>query len=123
MSDPVFGPDGTGYLIAGIRDAQGQDQRSLVALDAAGYARPGWPIEEPPGSDFGSVAVAPDGSVYVVHRLASAGKVEAYKRDGHWWTTVSAVRAFLLAHPPTDADIPKSVPKRKSPKARRPNKP
>jgi hypothetical protein len=85
MSDPVFGPDGTGYLIAGIRDAQGQDQRSLVALDAAGYARPGWPMEEPPGSDFGSVAVAPDGSVYVeecggaevgcvLHRLGTDGR-------------------------------------------------
>ena len=85
MSDPVIGPDGTVYLLAGSQDAQGQPRQSLVALDAAGYARPGWPIEEPPGSDFGSVTVAPDGSVYVeecggaevgcvLHRLDATGR-------------------------------------------------
>ena len=40
----VVGPDGTAYLLAGKRDAQGQYQQSLIALDAAGYAKPGWPM-------------------------------------------------------------------------------
>jgi outer membrane protein assembly factor BamB len=85
MRDPVFGPDGTVYLLIGGRDAQGDYQQSLIALDAAGYVKPGWPIEEPPGSDFGSPAAGPDGSVYigecggpsvgcVVHRLDATGR-------------------------------------------------
>jgi hypothetical protein len=57
--EPVFAPDGTVYLLTGGRDAQ------LVALDRAGHVMPGWPLEERPGSDFGSPAVGPDGSVYV----------------------------------------------------------
>jgi hypothetical protein len=36
----------------------------LVALDMAGHVRPGRPINEPSGSDFGSPTVGPDGSVY-----------------------------------------------------------
>ena len=85
MRDPVFGPDGTVYLLAGGRDAEGDYQQSLVALDSAGYVKPGWPLEEPPGSDFGSPAAGPDGSVYigecgdpevgcVLHRLGSDGR-------------------------------------------------
>ncbi|MDO8483774.1 MAG: hypothetical protein Q7S35_02375 [Candidatus Limnocylindrales bacterium] len=84
-SGPVFGSDGTVYLLAGRRDAQDEDQQSLVALDMAGYVKPGWPVEEPPGSDFGSPAVGPDGSVYieergglavgsVLHRLGATGR-------------------------------------------------
>jgi hypothetical protein len=83
--EPVFGPDGTTYLLSGGRDAQDQYQQSLVALNTAGYLKPGWPIEEPPGSDFGSLNVGRDGSVYVgecrgpddgcvVHRLATDGR-------------------------------------------------
>jgi outer membrane protein assembly factor BamB len=63
--EPVFGLDGTVYFLSGGHDAQDEYQQSLVALDAAGHVKRGWPIEEPPGSDFGSLAVGADGSVYV----------------------------------------------------------
>lgn len=61
----VVGPDGTIYLLASGPDAQGEYQQRLVALDTAGFVKPGWPIEEPQGSHFGSLAVGPNGSVYV----------------------------------------------------------
>ncbi|MDO8485345.1 MAG: hypothetical protein Q7S35_10450 [Candidatus Limnocylindrales bacterium] len=84
-SEPIFGPDGTVYLLAGRRDAHDDYRQSLVALDTAGFMKPGWPIEEPPGSHFGSLAVGPDGSVYlgecggpevgcVLHRLDATGR-------------------------------------------------
>jgi outer membrane protein assembly factor BamB len=83
--EPVFGLDGTAYVMAGMRDAEGNYQQSLVALDAAGYTKPGWPLEEPQRSDFGWLAMSPDGSVYVgecaspgvgclVHRLGPDGR-------------------------------------------------
>jgi outer membrane protein assembly factor BamB len=83
--NPVFGPDGTAYLLAGSRGSQGQYRQSLVALSATGFMKPGWPIDEPPGSDYGSLAVAPDGSVYIeecsgpavgclLHRLGANGQ-------------------------------------------------
>jgi outer membrane protein assembly factor BamB len=73
------------YVFADRRDAQNEDQHSLVAFDAAGHIKPGWPIEESPASDFDSLAVGPDGSVYVVecgepmvgcvlHRLGADGR-------------------------------------------------
>lgn len=85
LSGPVFGPEGTVYLLIGERDAQGEDQQSLVALDAAGFVKSGWPIEQRPGSEFGSLAVGPDGFVYVeecgasnvgclLHRLGIDGR-------------------------------------------------
>ena len=85
LSEPVFGSDGTAYLLVGWRDAEGENRQSLVALDTAGYMKPGWPIEEPPGSHFGSPALGPDGSVYfeecenpaigcVMHRLDATGR-------------------------------------------------
>jgi outer membrane protein assembly factor BamB len=54
------------YFLA--RDAQGAYERIIVALDAAGHAKLGWGIAAPPGSEFGSLAVGPDGSVYVEER-------------------------------------------------------
>ena len=65
-SEPVFGPDGTVYLLA--RDGQGAYQRILIALDATGHVKPGWSIEAPSGTVFGSLAVGPDGSVYIEER-------------------------------------------------------
>jgi hypothetical protein len=65
VSEPVFAPDGTVYVLAGARDAEDEYQQSLVALDGAGHVQPGWPIEEPAGSDFGSPTIGPDGSVYI----------------------------------------------------------
>jgi hypothetical protein len=83
--NPVFGPDGTAYLLAGRRETQDRYRQSLVALDAAGFMKPGWPIDAPPGSDYGSLAVAPDGSVHIeecggpavgclLHRLGAKGQ-------------------------------------------------
>jgi len=77
--EPAFAPDGTVYLLTGGQDGQ------LVALDRGGHLMPGWPVKERPGSDFGSPAVGPDGSVYVeecagatvgcvLHRLDAAGR-------------------------------------------------
>ena len=85
IGDLVFGPDGTVYLLAGTQDGQNQYQQSLVALDPAGYVKPGWPIAEPPGADYGSLKVGPDGSAYieecggrevgcVLHRLGADGR-------------------------------------------------
>ena len=56
---PVFAADGTGFYVTGGEDAQ------LVAFDRGGHTKPGWPIEEGPGADFGSPAVGRDGSAYV----------------------------------------------------------
>ena len=82
-AEPIFGLDGTVYFLA--RDAAGAYQRVVGALNAAGHMKPGWPIEPRAGSDFGSLAVGPDGSVYmeergglavgnVVHRLDALGR-------------------------------------------------
>jgi len=94
--EPVFAPDGTVYLLTGGPDAQ------LVALDRAGHLMPGWPLEEPPGSDFGSPAAGPDGSAYleecagatvgcVVHRLDASG------RDRSGWP-VELTTAFACSN-------------------------
>jgi hypothetical protein len=82
-SEPVFGPDGTVYHLAS--DAEGNYRRSVVALDAAGHVKPGWPIEAPRGSVFGSLTAGADGSAYVdecggpevgcvLHRLGVDGR-------------------------------------------------
>lgn len=105
VGEPTFGPDGTVYALAGPLDAQSKDQGRLVAIDAAGRVKPGWPIEEPPGSDFGSFAVGLDGSIYVVecggptvgcvlHRLGSDGR----ELPG-WPFEIAASSACLGAEP------------------------
>jgi outer membrane protein assembly factor BamB len=85
-SEPVFGPDGTVYLQVGASDGAGQDdsEHSLVALDAAGRVRAGWPIHEREGSDFGPPAVGPDGSLYVEEcgRAAVGCRVHRFSTDG-----------------------------------------
>ena len=72
VSKPTFGPDGTVYLLTGSRDAQNQDQNRLVAVDAAGRVKPGWPLEGRPGSSFRALAMGPSGSVYVEECGASS---------------------------------------------------
>ncbi len=80
---PVFGPDGIVYQLA--NDTEGNYRRSVVALDAAGHVKPGWPIEAPQGSVFGSLTAGADGSAYVdecggpdvgcvLHRLGVDGR-------------------------------------------------
>jgi outer membrane protein assembly factor BamB len=84
-SEPTFGPDGTLYFLIGERVGQGELRQSLVAVDTAGNVKPGWPVAEPPGSDFGSPAVGPDGSIFledcggpvvgcVLHQLGTDGR-------------------------------------------------
>lgn len=79
----VLGPDGTMYLMAG--NSQGDYGRIVVALDAAGQIKPGWPIEARPGSAFATLAMGPDGSVFLdecggpevgceIHRLDADGR-------------------------------------------------
>jgi hypothetical protein len=60
--DLAFGPDGTIYARVRIGDS---DRSELVALDAGGRVKAGWPIEEPPGVAYGLPEVGPDGSIYV----------------------------------------------------------
>ncbi len=84
-SEPVFGPDGTVYLLTSVGEGQVGDEQSLVALDAAGHVRAGWPIDTPEGSGFKTPVAGPGGSVYVeecgtaavgcrVHRLGTDGQ-------------------------------------------------
>jgi hypothetical protein len=64
-SEPVLGPEGTAYLLAGGGDANEAGEHSLVALDAAGHIRTGWPIDAQEGSDFRLPAIGPSGTIYV----------------------------------------------------------
>ena len=79
----VLGPNGTMYLLAG--NSQGAYGRIVTALDAAGHTKPGWPIEARPGSAFATLALGPDGSVFLdecggldvgcaIHRLGADGR-------------------------------------------------
>lgn len=83
-SQPVFGLHGTAYLLADAPEAAGDDQSSLVAVDASGRVVPGWPIKEAVGSDFGQMLAGSDGSLYMeecgarpvgcaLHRFGSDG--------------------------------------------------
>jgi hypothetical protein len=84
-SEPLFGPDGTVYLVTGAPDGPNEGDQSLIALDAAGHVREGWPIDERVGSDFGPPAVGPDGSLYVEEcgRAAAGCRVHRLGTDGH----------------------------------------
>ena len=108
----VFGPDGTIYFLA--PDAQGAYWGTLVALDAAGHVKPGWPVEARRGSAFGSPAVGPDGSLYieergapvvgnVVHRFGATGQ----ELPG-WPFTLPADYACPLGAP-FDTDDPRTA--------------
>lgn len=83
LSEPTFGPDGTVYFL--VRDPDGEPRANIVALDAGGHVRPGWPVQPAPASDLSPFALGPDGSVYieergpvaignVLHRLGSDGR-------------------------------------------------
>jgi hypothetical protein len=81
-SSPTFGPDGTVYMTRGTSYGPGSQGSSpsatILALDRAGNARPGWPRSLPTGywvlGSLPAVAqaasdppvVAADGSVYVI---------------------------------------------------------
>jgi hypothetical protein len=64
-SEPVFGPDGTVYLIAGNADGEHAGQKALVALSGSGQVKPGWPVEASLGYEFGPPAVDSEAAVYV----------------------------------------------------------
>ncbi len=55
LAKPVFGPDGTVYVYALVGDTP-EYQSNLTALNAAGHAKPGWPVEETTvAGDFGII--------------------------------------------------------------------
>ena len=111
VSALTFAPDGDVYFMT--RDARGEYQRIVVALDAAGRVKPGWPIEAPPDSDYGSMAVGSDGSVYieecgglevgcVLHRLGDNG------RDLPGWPSDLPPDFSCPAGDPYDIDDPRT---------------
>lgn len=111
LSSPTFGPDGTVYFL--IRDAQDANRQNLVALDAAGHEKPGWPIEEPPGSAFGSLTVGPDGSVYIDERRGLAvgnvlHRLDATGRDLPGWPFELPPEFACPAGAPFDTDDPRT---------------
>jgi outer membrane protein assembly factor BamB len=64
---PAFGPDGTVYLVEFQTDASGL-QAEVVALDAEGRHKPGWPYRlpfDPTSIDIGPLAVSLEGRLYV----------------------------------------------------------
>ncbi len=82
---PVFGTDGTVFAMTETPPAPDGPRRGIVAFDAAGHVKPGWPIDERPDSYFGPMAAGPDGSVFleecggpelgcVLHRFGAAGR-------------------------------------------------
>jgi len=49
-SDPVFGPDGTVYMTAEVTSPDYSSfADSILAFDAAGHSKPGWPVGLAPG--------------------------------------------------------------------------
>ena len=83
--EPVFGPDGTAYLLEGSADPQGRGRGwdRLVALDASGHVKPGWPIEAAPGSFLGLPAVG-TGGIWQEHRadVRVVGRLLRRRRAG-----------------------------------------
>ncbi len=70
---PAVGPDGTLYLALEAPDARSGG--SLVAVGPNGKIRAGWPVGlKRPGSEFWSVVVGSDGTVYALAIEPEAGK-------------------------------------------------
>ncbi len=70
---PVAGPDGTVY-VNGWRygnGSQSTNDSAVWALDASGNVLQGWPVDVPGGAE--GLAVAPDGTAYVIERTAAGG--------------------------------------------------
>jgi hypothetical protein len=108
--EPVIGADGTVYL---LERARGTDRPAIVALDAGGRVKPGWPIVAPARADFGALAASPDGSVYleehasleigsVLHRLGADG------RDLPGWPLAVPPAFACPAGAPYDTDDPRT---------------
>lgn len=95
-SAPAFGSDGTVYMTREAADSSGQVGDSIVALDAEGEAKPGWPAAVPsdslllrssPGLSATSPdppQIGPDGSVYVgaIDASSQAGAIDAFDSSG-----------------------------------------
>lgn len=82
LSEPTFGPDGTAYFL--VRDPLGEPRANIVALDAGGHVKPGWPIKPAPGSDLSALALGTDGSVYIEERgpVATGNVLHRLRSDG-----------------------------------------
>lgn len=76
QAEPAVGPDGALYMPLGARNAKVGGH--LVAVDPNGRVRTGWPVElKRPGSEFWSVVVGPDGTVYALAIEPEAGKTSS----------------------------------------------
>ena len=111
-SEPIFAPDGTVYFFG--RDAAGAYQRTILALDAGGHAKPGWSFEAPPGSDYASLVVAPDGSVYLEERGVSAvgnvvHRLDASGQEMPGWPFSIPSDVACPAGPPFNNDDPRTA--------------
>jgi hypothetical protein len=67
-SGPVFGPDGTVYLVVFRTDVAGV-RAEVVALDRRGQVKAGWPYRlpiDPTAGESASMTVSPDGRLLVI---------------------------------------------------------
>lgn len=137
MSDPVFGPDGTGYLVTGYVGGQralvapASRRNLIVALQPDGSLLAGWPVEFPadvtplpvgfegeggiPSSQ--PPVLGPDGTIYATaERIADAtgpDLVYAFTPDGtlqHGWPYEARLSDGSLGVECTGCGIPGTLP-------------
>lgn len=84
FSAPVFGPDGTVYLVVFQTDAT-RVRAEVVALDPHGQVKPGWPYRlpiDPTADDLASLTVSPDGRLFVWGGVSEGSFLLALDPDG-----------------------------------------
>jgi hypothetical protein len=79
--DPVFGPDGTVYAVVRTPD---ETPFAIVALDAGGHLKPGWPIRLPAPESSVGLAAGRDGSLYatICQRSPAECRLHRFTADG-----------------------------------------